>query len=165
MSSRRRFLKRVVGMGAAVTVGPWSSVTHSQEPAGRIAGFDHVAVPMRDAERMVAFYRALGFHVNEGEAICSVHVGDHKINFHRPSLWQRKTFALKAPGAMPPCGDFCFVWEGSMTALRRTLNAAGAPIIEGPSERQGGRDGGRATGTSVYVRDPDQNLVEFIVYS
>ncbi len=86
MSSRRRFLKRVVGMGAAVTVGPWSSATHSQEPAGRIAGFDHVAVPMRDTERMVAFYRALGFHVDEGEAICSVHVGDHKINFHRPSL-------------------------------------------------------------------------------
>ena len=165
MSSRRRFLKRVVGVGAAVTVGPWSHAGNSQEPAGRITGFDHVAVPMRDTEAMVAFYRALGFHVNEGEAICSVHVGDHKINFHRPSLWQRKTFALRAPGATPPCGDFCFVWEGTMTALHRSLAAVGALIIEGPSERQGGRDGGRATGTSVYVRDPDQNLVEFIVYS
>tara|TARA_B100001146_G_C16006346_1_gene358954 strand:- start:88 stop:585 length:498 start_codon:yes stop_codon:yes gene_type:complete len=165
MSSRRRFLKRVVGVGAAVTVGPWSHAGNSQEPAGRITGFDHVAVPMRDTEAMVAFYRALGFHVNEGEAICSVHVGDHKINFHRPSLWQRKTFALRAPGATPPCGDFCFVWEGTMTALHRSLATVGAPIIEGPSERQGGRDGGRATGTSVYVRDPDQNLVEFIVYS
>ena len=153
MSSRRRFLKRVVGVGAAVTVGPWSHAGNSQEPAGRITGFDHVAVPMRDTEAMVTFYRALGFHVNEGEAICSVHVGDHKINFHRPSLWQRKTFALRAPGATPPCGDFCFVWEGTMTALHRSLAAAG------------GRDGGRATGTSVYVRDPDQNLVEFIVYS
>ena len=56
-----------------------------------------MAVPMRNTDAMVAFYRALGFEVNEGESICSVHVGDHKINFHRPSLWQRKTFSLRAP--------------------------------------------------------------------
>ena len=66
---------------------------------------------------------------------------------------------------MPPCGDFCFVWDGTMSALQAMLDDAGAAIIEGPAERQGGRDGGRATGTSLYVRDPDQNLVEFIVYA
>jgi catechol 2,3-dioxygenase-like lactoylglutathione lyase family enzyme len=66
---------------------------------------------------------------------------------------------------VPGCGDFCFVWEGSVESLRTTLDQAGAKIIEGPIERQGGRDGGRAKGTSLYVRDPDSNLLEFIIYS
>jgi catechol 2,3-dioxygenase-like lactoylglutathione lyase family enzyme len=41
------------------------------------------------------------------------------------------------------------------------LAQAGAEIEEGPVERQGGR---RATGSSVYVRDPDGNLLEFLTY-
>ncbi len=45
------------------------------------------------------------------------------------------------------------------------LDRAGAKIIEGPIERIGGRDNGRAKGTSTYLRDPDSNLLEFIVYS
>jgi catechol 2,3-dioxygenase-like lactoylglutathione lyase family enzyme len=40
----------------------------------------------------------------------------------------------------------------------------GAEIIEGPVQREGGRDRGTAIGTSVYVRDPDRNLLEFIIY-
>lgn len=165
MSSRRAFIKRVVGAGAAVaSAGPLTVGAVSARGTGRVTGFDHVAVPMRNTKALLAFYRALGFEVNEGDSICSVHVGDHKINFHRPSLWQRKTFSLRAYGAVPPCGDFCFVWDGTIASLQAILQDAGATIIEGPVERKGGRDEGRATGTSVYVRDPDQNLVEFIVY-
>ena len=44
------------------------------------------------------------------------------------------------------------------------LNQAETEIVEGPVERIGGRDGGRAKGTSLYVRDPDSNLLEFIIY-
>ena len=40
----------------------------------------------------------------------------------------------------------------------------GAEIEEGPVERRGGRGGGRDLGTSVYTRDPDGNLLEFITY-
>ena len=166
MASRRLFIRRVVGAGAAAAAGgALSARVAATQSTGRITGFDHVALPMRNTDAMVVFYRALGFEVNEGESICSVHVGDHKINFHRPSLWQRKTFSLRAPGAVPPCGDFCFVWDGTLSTLQTMLNNAGAAVIEGPAERQGGRHGGQATGTSLYVRDPDQNLVEFIVYT
>jgi catechol 2,3-dioxygenase-like lactoylglutathione lyase family enzyme len=42
------------------------------------------------------------------------------------------------------------------------LEQAGAKVIEGPGPRQGGR---RKTGYSVYVRDPDGNLLEFMIYS
>jgi catechol 2,3-dioxygenase-like lactoylglutathione lyase family enzyme len=45
--------------------------------------------------------------------------------------------------------------------LRAALANAGAEIIEGPVARQGGR---RTEATSVYVRDPDGNLLEFMIY-
>ena len=126
-----------------------------------ITGIDHVSLPMRDADAMVAFYRALGFEVEEQVVLVRVRTGQHMINFHRPELWPREGFTLRAPAAVPPCGDLCFVWDGSIDTLDALLERAGASIEEGPVERDGGR---RATGTSTYVRDPDGNLLEFIAY-
>lgn len=165
--SRRAFIKRVVAAGAIASVSgrPWVPAPVWAQETGRIHSFDHVAVPMQNTDTMVRFYRDLGFYVNEGVRICSVHFGDQKINFHRPVLWQDEAFALRAPAAQPPCGDFCFVWDGSADALVAVLDRAGAEVIEGPAARQGGRDGGVATGTSRYVRDPDGNLLEFIIYA
>jgi catechol 2,3-dioxygenase-like lactoylglutathione lyase family enzyme len=133
----------------------------SPERTGRVAGFDHVSLPMRDTDAMVAFYRSLGFAVAENPHVVSVYVGDQMINLHRPSVWQRDGFTLRAPAATPPCGDLCFVWDGTPAALGALLDDAGAEIIEGPVAREGGR---RAGATSVYVRDPDGNLVEFMIY-
>jgi catechol 2,3-dioxygenase-like lactoylglutathione lyase family enzyme len=116
---------------------------------------------MRDTEATVAFYRSLGLRVAENAHLVSVYVGDQMINFHRPATWQRPDVTLRAPAARPPCGDLCFVWEGSPESLTSLLDGAGAAIVEGPVSRQGGR---RAAGSSVYVRDPDGNLVEFILY-
>ena len=166
LGSRRGFMKRVFASGAGASVAGHSlSAGRGQAQAfGAVSGFDHVAVPMRNTEEMVRFYRALGFQVNEGERICSVHFGNNKINFHRPALWQSEAFTLRARAAQPPCGDFCFVWDGSADALTTTLDRAGADVILGPVERQGGREGGTAKGASRYVRDPDGNLLEFIIY-
>ena len=136
---RRLFLSRLVplasGTLALLTRGRGQS---SGQAAIGISGFDHVAVPMENTERMVQFYRTLGMRVQEGERICSVHFGDHKINFHRPGLWQDKDFTLRAPAALPPCGDFCFVWEGTEAALAETLALAQAEIVVGPVPRRGG---------------------------
>jgi catechol 2,3-dioxygenase-like lactoylglutathione lyase family enzyme len=126
-----------------------------------IRGFDHVSLPMRRTDEMLAFYRALGLDVAEHPHVVSVYAGDQMINFHRPETWQREGFSLRAPAAAPPCGDLCFVWEGSDGELPARLRHAGAEIEEGPVPRLGGR---RAEGTSVYVRDPDGNLLEFITY-
>jgi catechol 2,3-dioxygenase-like lactoylglutathione lyase family enzyme len=127
----------------------------------RIAGIDHVSVPMRDTEAIVAFYRSLGFSVTEHGPAVSVRAGQQMINFHRPELWEARGFSLRAPGAVPPCGDLCFVWEGTGARLREKLAGAGASIEEGPVAREGGRG---ETATSVYVRDPDGNLLEFMIY-
>ena len=116
---------------------------------------------MQNTEAMVAFYRSLGLDVAEHPHVVSVYAGNQMINFHRPSIWQREEFTLRAPAATPPCGDLCFVWDGSPDSLDERLDAAGATIVEGPVERHGGR---RIEASSVYVRDPDGNLLEFMIY-
>jgi catechol 2,3-dioxygenase-like lactoylglutathione lyase family enzyme len=126
-----------------------------------ISGIDHVALPMQHTDAMVAFYRALGFDVVEHRGVVQVFAGANLINFHASELWQRVEFTLRAPAAVPPCGDLCFVWDGSDEQLRARLDAAGASIEEGPVAREGGR---RAPATSVYTRDPDGNLLEFLRY-
>jgi len=117
---------------------------------------------MQDTEAMIAFYGSLGLQVDETPHLVQVYVGTQMINFHRPAVWQREGFTLRGPAARPPCGDLCFVWDGSAESLKARLDQAGAEIIEGPVERQGGR---QTAGTSVYLRDPDGNLLEFIIYS
>ena len=129
-----------------------------------IRSFDHVAIPIQNTEAMLSFYRALGFGVQDRGQAYSVHFGDNKINFHAPGKWQSEKFTLRGPTAKPGCGDFCFVWDGSVESLKALLNQAGAKIIEGPVERIGGRDHGRAKATSFYFRDPDSNLLEFMIY-
>jgi catechol 2,3-dioxygenase-like lactoylglutathione lyase family enzyme len=128
---------------------------------GAVRGFDHVALPMQNADAMVAFYRALGLEVAETAHLVQVHLGDQMINFHRAETWQREGFTLRAPAAQPPCGDLCFVWDGAATSLHAMLDAAAADVIEGPVARHGARG---VEGSSVYVRDPDGNLLEFMIY-
>jgi len=131
------------------------------QQSGSIRGFDHVALPMQNTDAMLAFYRSLGLQVAENPQAVSVYIGTQMINFHRPATWQRESFTLRAPAAKPPCGDLCFVWEGTPDSLKSMLDRAGVKIIEGPVPRQGGR---RAAASSVYVRDPDGNLLEFMIY-
>lgn len=129
--------------------------------SGAIAGFDHVSLPLRDAGAMATFYRALGLTVDETEHLVVVHLGDQMINFHREAMWTRADFTLRAPAATPPCGDFCVVWRAPAEELDAALVGAGAVVEEGPVPRRGGRG---VDATSVYVRDPDGNLVEFMRY-
>jgi catechol 2,3-dioxygenase-like lactoylglutathione lyase family enzyme len=131
------------------------------QESSSIRGFDHVALPMQNTEAMISFYRSLGLQVAENAQAVSVYIGSNMINFHRPATWQRSTFTLRAPAAKPPCGDLCFVWDGTGAALKALLDRIGAKIEEGPVARQGGR---RAPGSSTYIRDPDGNLLEFIIY-
>ena len=126
-----------------------------------IAGIDHVSLPLQDTAAMVEFYRSLGFEVAEQKAIVSVYAGEQMINFHRPDLWPREGFTLRAPAARPPCGDLCFVWNGTEDSLRARLAEVGAEVEEGPVERVGAR---KRSATSVYLRDPDGNLLEFMIY-
>jgi catechol 2,3-dioxygenase-like lactoylglutathione lyase family enzyme len=156
-SSRRQFVRAIVAAGAT-----GGSAGLAAQGAGKVSGFDHVALPMQNTEAMLAFYRKLGFEIRETANAVSVYVGTQMINFHRPALWQSASFTLRAPAAKPPCGDLCFVWDGTAAALKALLEGAGARIETGPADRPGGR---QKTGSSVYVRDPDGNLLEFMIYA
>ena len=158
-TSRRTFVQAAA---ATATAGASTLVAQqAAQQAGSVRGFDHVALPMQNTAAMLAFYRGLGFQVTSNARSCSVYIGDQMINFHQPATWQDASFTLRAPAAKPPCGDLCFVWDGTAAALKTWLDRAGAKVIEGPVARQGGRKKGAS---SVYVRDPDGNLLEFMIY-
>src|SRR5690349_20174761 len=156
MKKKSNFTRReFIGAAATVSAPVWA------QDAGTIRGFDHVALPMQNTEAMISFYRSLGLQVAETAQAVSVYFGSNMVNFHRPATWQRSTFTLRAPAAKPPCGDLCFVWDGTPAGLKSWLDAAGVRVEEGPVARPGGR---QAQGTSTYVRDPDGNLLEFMIY-
>ncbi len=132
-----------------------------------IMGFDHVAIPCNDPEAILEFYGRLGFSVptiaewrSSVIPFFSIGFGDQKINVHAPALWQKEDFGLRGSAARPGCGDFCFVWQGEASELEKMLDDAKAPRVAGPVALVGGR----GKGVSVYTRDPDGNLLEFIVY-
>jgi len=156
--TRRKFVKSAVAGAAAAAAG---ASPQAQQAGNRVSGYDHVALPMRNTDAMVAFYKKLGFEMRESAAAVSVYVGRSMINFHRPARWQDPAFTLRAPAASPPCGDLCFVWDGTPAQLKAWLDASGARVEEGPVARPGGR---QAQGTSTYIRDPDGNLLEFMIY-
>ncbi len=153
--SRRKFVT------AAVAAAASAGTIDAQQTSNRVSGYDHIAVPMLNTDAMIAFYKKLGFKVAENPNAISVYVGRNMINFHRPARWQDSKFTLRAPAAKPPCGDFCFVWDGTPAELKAWLDASGARVEEGPVPRPGGR---QAQGTSSYIRDPDGNLLEFMIY-
>jgi len=132
-----------------------------------VAGIDHIAMPTADAERLIAFYKKLGFLINNedkwrsGEVpTFSIQVGDSKLNIHP----EGHTASLRGPTATPGCTDICFVWDGSVAECQQMLQDAGIDVIQGPVQRAGGRGRGTTPSLSLYFRDPDENLLEFMTY-
>jgi len=137
-----------------------------------VIGYDHIALPARNPEALLAFYKRLGFGtIHEAEflageyPIFAIQIGENaKLNFHGPDLWQNPGFEAKGPSALPGCGDICFVFDGTIDEAVALIKSAGGEIAYGPFDQLGGGDRGRREGTSVYTRDPDGNLVEFMTY-
>ena len=126
---------------------------------------DHIAMPTANIERLIAFYKRLGFTINDeaewraGKAnIVSIQVGDSKINVHPEGY----TAALRGPTAVPGSADICFVWDGAAADCERMLRDAGVEIIAGPGPRKGALRHKNAV--SLYARDPDDNLLEWMIY-
>ena len=132
-----------------------------------VAGIDHIAMPTANAERLITFYKKLGFPINNEEKwrsgevpTFSVQVGDSKLNVHP----EGHTASLRGPTATPGCADICFVWDGSVAECQQMLQEAGVDVIRGPVQRAGGRLRGTSPSLSLYLRDPDENLLEFMTY-
>ncbi len=130
-------------------------------------GIDHIAMPTADAERLMSFYKKLGFAINDEEEwragtanIFSIQVGESKINVHPEGYLAD----YRGPTAVPGCTDICFVWEGSVEDCEKMLADAGVEIVRGPGPRKGARLRGALPAVSLYARDPDNNLLEWMIY-
>ena len=121
---------------------------------------DHLVLTTRDLEACIRFYRdALGMKLESfqtrTEKRQALKYGNQKINLHE---WG-KEFTPRAHVAAPGTLDLCFIASIPLDDVIAKLKASGVPIIEGPVMKTG------ATGPirSVYVRDPDLNLIEISV--
>ena len=119
---------------------------------------DHVVLTVRDLDRTCAFYRdVLGFEVvTFGAGRKGLSFGSQKLNLHQYG----KEFEPKAQHPTPGSVDLCFITRTPLDQVRRELAEKGIAVEVGPVEKVG------AIGTllSVYVRDPDHNLIEIANY-
>jgi catechol 2,3-dioxygenase-like lactoylglutathione lyase family enzyme len=120
--------------------------------------FDHFVLTVADIDRTCAFYtQALGMNVERfGEGRTALRFGHQKINLHQAG----HEFEPKAKKPTPGSSDLCFVAATPISEVLAHFAEHGIPVEEGPVRRTG------AYGPidSVYIRDPDANLVEVSNY-
>lgn len=124
----------------------------------RIGRIDHVVLTVASIEATCAFYRdVLGMEiVTFAGGRRALSFGVQKINLHEVG----REFEPKAARPTAGSGDFCLIADTPLGQVIAELQARGIAIEEGPVNRTG------ATGPirSVYIRDPDDNLVEIANY-
>ena len=121
---------------------------------------DHCVIAVSDRERSDAFYRdVLGAELIETpNGIHHYRFGDKQLNVHGPGLDPKP---VARDPVRPGNSDLCFEWDGPIEGAVEHLRSHGVEIEVSPSER----GGARGRGTSVYFRDPDGTLLEFISYA
>ena len=124
----------------------------------RIERIDHLVLTVRDIAATCDFYsRVLGMQVvTFGGDRKALQFGRQKINLHE----RGKEFEPKALQPTPGSGDLCFITEVPLPQVVDHIRSCGVQVIEGPVRRTG------AVGPieSIYVRDPDGNLIEVSNY-
>lgn len=123
------------------------------------AKLDHCVIHVSDWARSNPFYRdVLGAElIDRGNGAWAYRFGTEQLNVHGPN-------AIATPLARIPVApgnsDLCFEWDGPIEDAVEHLTRHGVEIELGPVER----NGARGRGISVYFRDPDGSLMEFISY-
>ncbi len=124
----------------------------------KIERLDHLVLTVADIERTCAFYReVLGFRVETfGSGRTALVFGQQKINLHLAG----HEFEPKALAPTPGSGDLCLIAATPLAEVIAELGRAQVAIEQGPVDRTGACGPIR----SVYVRDPDRNLIEISNY-
>jgi catechol 2,3-dioxygenase-like lactoylglutathione lyase family enzyme len=122
---------------------------------------DHIVLTTRDKDACIRFYgEVLGMKLEKfrtpTEERLALKFGAQKINLHE---WG-KEFTPRAHVAVPGSLDLCFISSVPLDQVIERLHRSQIKIIQGPVAKTGAKGAIR----SVYVRDPDLNLVEISVY-
>jgi len=119
---------------------------------------DHCVIAVSDWATSNAFYReVIGCEVIERGAGFAYRLGAQQLNVHGPGV---AADPVASDPVRPGNSDLCFRWDGPIADAEAHLSRCGVEVELGPVERHGA--GG--AGTSVYFRDPDGSLLEFIAY-
>ena len=118
-----------------------------------IRSLDHLVLTVADIERTCRFYEKLGMkRTGFAGGRVALTFGAQKINLHQAGA----EFEPKAARATPGSGDLCFLVDKPVADIAAELKARELTVIEGPIRRTGAR----RPLLSIYVRDPDGNLIE-----
>ncbi len=120
-----------------------------------ISHIDHVVLTVTDIEASVAFYcRVLQMKaVTFANGRRALHFGHQKINLQLLGQEPRNRAGVGS-------GDLCLITSWPLPQVVAHLQAEGVDIVEGPVAKTGAQ----GTIQSVYLLDPDQNLIEISVY-
>jgi catechol 2,3-dioxygenase-like lactoylglutathione lyase family enzyme len=118
---------------------------------------DHLVLTVASIDATVAFYTsALGMELITFGNRKALRFGDQKINLHQLG----KEFEPKALRPTPGSGDLCFITKAPLEEVISHLHAGNYAIELGPVARDGALGGM----LSIYLRDPDLNLIEISNY-
>ena len=120
---------------------------------------DHLVLTVTDIEQTIQFYcYVLGMtEITFGEQRKALQFGNQKINLHPQPSQITPRAKQPTPGAM----DICFITQSSIDKVIANLQKHNINIELGPVQRQGAQ----GNMTSVYIRDPDDNLIEIAHYN
>jgi len=119
----------------------------------RIVGLDHLVLTVADIGATTAFYERLGMRREsfEGGRV-ALRFGHQKINLHQSGAEIEPHARVPRPGT----ADLCLVVADPIEQVQQTLADAGISVELGPVDRTGAEHPIR----SLYIRDPDGNLIE-----
>lgn len=134
---------------------------NSMSAIATATSLDHIVLTVKDLGASVEFYeKFLGMkHTSFNSGGVERHAlsfGSQKINLHISG----KEFEPKAETVQPGSGDLCFLIRDNVDQVLERLQAEGISVLEGGQVVD--RTGARSKLRSVYIRDPDGNLIELV---